>query len=155
MKGSVPDCCITDKPDDRENHVDHVPTLFTCTRPVDQAQKALASSRFPTTFDTFDGRVFCDGHAAASAAPAPSAFMSLLLFGCSKDISSNSFWPNLHNKIILKIIARLGKGMNLVQCVYVCACVVCLNLLFEKMSRSMCTAVLLMMCTQVGLHVLS
>ena len=39
MKGSVPDCCIIlGKPDDKENHVDHVPTLFAFTRPVDQAK---------------------------------------------------------------------------------------------------------------------
>ena len=37
-RGSVLDCCIIlGKPDNRENRVDTVPTLFAFTRPVNQA----------------------------------------------------------------------------------------------------------------------
>ena len=46
MKGSVSDwCIIVGKPDDRENRVDYVPTLFVFTRQVDEAQKAHIQAR--------------------------------------------------------------------------------------------------------------
>ena len=46
IRRSVLDCCIIlGKPDDRENHVDYVPTLFAFTQPVDQTQKACMQAR--------------------------------------------------------------------------------------------------------------
>ena len=46
IRRSVLDCCIIlGKPDDRENHVDYVPTLFAFRRPVDQAEKARMQAR--------------------------------------------------------------------------------------------------------------
>ena len=71
----------------------------------------------------------CDRHAAAS----PSVSVPLLLFDHSKDIAAIVYWISLHKELIAKVIARLYKGMYLVNCV------VYLSLLFEIMPSSVYT----------------
>ena len=121
MRGSVPNCCIIlGKTDDRVNHIDYATILFSFTRPVDKAQKARTLAEvsflsFSLIFDTL-WHIQWLSVLWQTCCCCFFTFHVFTPFQWFKGYSNNNYWINLHKNVIAKVIARLHKGIYLVNC---------------------------------------